>query len=224
MTKPFMALLSIALVLGIALGAAFIGGIVLGKSQAAGTEQAPGLLRPGAGMGGQAASQRGGLAGREGQSGAGQVPRRDPESTAGDQLSTASNGTGTDGQGSQTPGQSTGQPSPRGGQPPAQGTGAQGVPGRGSMGRGVIAGTIESVDGEILTISTLEGPVEVTASPNAKVIRFSEAALEDLSPGLRVRVLRARIPDANDVRADSILIVPEDAQGFFGRRPGPRER
>ena len=47
MTKPFLALLSITLILGVALGGAFVGGIVLGKSQSANGEQTAGPGRAG---------------------------------------------------------------------------------------------------------------------------------------------------------------------------------
>ena len=167
MTKPFLALLSITLILGVALGGAFVGGIVLGKSQSANGEQTAGPGRVSAGLGA-------GFGGQPAESGNG------PQSA------------------------------PRSGQPPVGGPGRSGV-----------AGTIERVDGEKLTITTPQGVITVIAGAEVRIVSFSEGTAEDLSPGSQVRVLGPRTPEG-DVQANSILIVPEEAQGFFGRRPGPR--
>jgi hypothetical protein len=197
MTKPFLALLSITLILGVALGGAFVGGIVLGKSQSANAEQTVGPARLSAGPGAQFGGQRGGQTGRDG-------------------AVAARQGSGPQGQG------------PQGAGSPAQDFPARAEsftdvqrPPVGGPGRGGVAGTIESVDGEKLTITTPRGAITVTAGAEVRIVTFSEATAEDLSPGSQVRVLGPRTPEG-DVQANSILIVPPEAQAFFGRRPGPR--
>ena len=236
MTKPFLALLSIALILGVALGGAFVGGIVLGKSQSANGEQTAGPGRVSAGPGAGFGGQRGGQTGRDGAAAArqGSGPQGPGPQGSGSpaQGFPARGESSTDVQGpadsgriaaGRQEGQASAQPS---GQPAGRGNGPQSAPGSGQRpvggpGRGGVAGTIESVDGEKLTITTPQGAITVTAGAEVRIVSFSEGTAEDLSPGSQVRVLGPRTPEG-DVQANSILIVPEEARGFFGRRPGPR--
>ena len=242
MSKPFLAMLIVALALGVALGGAFVGGVVLGKSQGGDAEQSS---RPELPTGRQSAGQPGdggtgqgrqgfGPPGQRSQGGAG-TAQESQENTGdgagGPRPSGTDNGTDT---GTVRPGQapSGGQAEPRqrqpdgadgGSQGDGQGQGAPGPSGRDGAGGAGIGGTVESVDGERLTITTPQGPVNVVAGAEARIVRFSEAALQDLRPGTQVRVLGAAGADG-DVQAESILIVTDDAREFFGRRPGPRGR
>ena len=236
MTKPFLALLSIALILGVALGGAFVGGIVLGKSQSANGEQTAGPGRVSAGPGAEFGGQRGGQTGRDGAAAARQGSG--PQGQGAQGAASPAQGSPARGESStgvqrqpvpggiaagRQEGQASAQPS---GQPAGRGNGPQSAPGSGQRpvggpGRGGVAGTIESVDGEKLTITTPQGAITVTAGAEVRIVSFSEGTAEDLSPGSQVRVLGPRTPEG-DVQANSILIVPEEARGFFGRRPGPR--
>jgi hypothetical protein len=236
MTKPFLALLSITLILGVALGGAFVGGIVLGKSQSANAEQTVGPARLSAGPGAQFGGQRGGQTGRDraaaarqgsgpqgqGPQGAGS-PAQDSHARAESSTDVRSppvpGGTAAGRQEGQISAQPSGQPAGRGNGP--QSAPGSGQPPVGGPGRGGVAGTIESVDGEKLTITTPRGAITVTAGAEMRIVSFSEGTAEDLSPGSQVRVLGPRTPEG-DVQANSILIVPPEAQAFFGRRPGPR--
>ena len=246
MSNPFLAMLAVALVLGVALGGAFVGGVVLGRSQAGDADQAnrPERLPPSVGTS---------FAGQPGDGGAGQArqgfgPPGQQRPQGGPGTAQGSQGNADDGAGEPNPSDtdggaatgtvrpeqdpSSGQAEPRqeltdGANPGSQGGGqVQGVAGpsgRGSTGGAGIGGTIESVDGERLTITTPQGPVNVVAGAQARIVSFSEAVLQDLSPGIQVRVLGAAVADG-DVQAESILIVTDDARDFFGRRPGPRGR
>ena len=172
MTKPFLALLTIALILGAALGGAFVGGIVLGKSQSANGEQTAGPGRVSAGPGAGFGGQRGGQTGRDGAAAArqGSGPQGQGPQGSGSpaQGSPARAESSTDFQRQPVPGgtaagrqegQASAQPS---GQPSGSGNGPQSAPGSGQPpvggpGRGGVAGTIESVDGEKLTINHSAG-------------------------------------------------------------------
>lgn len=246
MSKPFLALLVVALVLGVALGGAFVGGVALGRSQGGDSEQAnrPEPFAPSAGrqFGGQPGDGGAGQ-GRQGFGPPGQQRPQGGPGTAQESQGNTGDGaggprpSGTDGgtdtgtvRSEQTP--SGGQVEPRQGRPDGansgsqgagQGHGAPGPSGRGSAGGAGIGGTVESVDGERLTITTPQGPVNVVAGAEARIVSFSEATLQDLGPGVQVRILGGVGP-GGDVQAQSILIVTDDAREFFGRRPGPRGR
>ena len=246
MSKPFLAMLAVALVLGVALGGAFVGGVALGRSQGGDGEQANRPERLAPSTGGQSAGQPGDGGTGQGRQGFG--PPGQQRSQGGPGTIQRSQGNAGDGAGGPRPsgtdgGTDTGtvrpeqapsgrQAEPRQGQPDeantvsqggAQGQGAPGPSGRGSTGGAGIGGTIESVDGERLSVTTPQGPVNVVAGTEASIVRFSDATLQDLGPGVQVRILGAAGTDG-DVQAESILIVTDDAGEFFGRRPGPRGR
>ncbi len=246
MSKAFLAMLAVALVLGVTLGGAFVGGVVLGRSQGGDTEQAnrPVQLAPPTGTqsGGQPGDGGAGQGGQgfgsseqrrpQGGPGVDRESRGNPTARAGSQGPSRTNG-GTD-TGTTSPGQgpSSDRAESRQGQPEGantgpqgggQGQGSSGPADRDSTGGSGIGGTIESADGERVTITTSQGQVIVVVGAEARVVSFSEATLNDLSPGLQVRVLGAA-GTGGEVQAESILIVTDDAREFFGRRPGPRGR
>ena len=53
------------------------------------------------------------------------------------------------------------------------------------------------------------------------VRKVVDGSMEDLTQGVQIRVAGAR-DEEGTVKATSITLVPEGAQGFFGRR-GPRQ-
>ena len=209
-------MLFVALVLGIALGGAFVGGIVLGKSQNGDSQQADGPAR----LGPRAGGQSGGPVGDDGASASRQGFRQSPPSTNG--ANAARPGPGAPR--SLPPSQILG--TPAGGQArPGAGDPERdrrsGPEGRGRTGRGFIGGTIESVDAESITIATPRGAVTANLFPSSRIVKFHEAPREELAPGIQVRVAGPRDSEGT-VQADSIMIVTEDDQEFFGSRPGPR--
>ena len=86
--------------------------------------------------------------------------------------------------------------------------------GRGGQ-RGVF-GTIESVEGNQITLQTPQGQVHVTVSPDTTIQRTVEGSMEDLKTGARVRVRGPRGEDGN-VQARAITLVPERADEIFGQ-------
>lgn len=188
MTKIFSLLLTLALVLGGGLGAAFAGGVALGKSQAPNSE-----MPATAGAG-------------DGQRTPGQFNRDRP-------------GQG-DGFGDRSP---SGR---QGFQRESQDGSPDGRPRRGFGGRGGrpgVGGTVTVIEGNQLTITTPEGPVAVRVTPETGFQKISQAALEDVQEGDRVRVV-GRPDDDGVIQARSIMLVPEGVEAFQGRRDSRRSR
>ena len=74
-----------------------------------------------------------------------------------------------------------------------------------------------------MTITTRQGPVNITLGPDTSVIQVVEGSVDDLIKGARVRVMGPRDDDGK-VQARAITLVPEGADGLFGRREHPQER
>ena len=92
-----------------------------------------------------------------------------------------------------------------------QGAGVRG----GFSGRGGLSGTIESIEGNILTINTLQGPLQTTIGEDTVIQQFAQGTLADLQTGARVTVTGERGEDGT-VEASSILLIPEGTEGPFG--------
>ncbi|PKB80630.1 MAG: hypothetical protein BZY88_08235 [SAR202 cluster bacterium Io17-Chloro-G9] len=95
------------------------------------------------------------------------------------------------------------------------GDGARGFPGR--------TGAIQNVDGNTLTISTEAGTVQASIGADTTIRRFAESTLADLVEGMRVTLIGQAGEDGT-VQAISILVVPDDQEGFFGGGFTPRDR
>ena len=211
MTKAFMGLLVAALVLGVALGAAFAGGVALGKSQGGdtGQPQAFGRFQPGEG------AQPGRQFNRQGQDQTAAGARPGGPGQAAGQGS--SNGpAGRPQTGEQQDGQNDGPAFQRGDR---QGAGG------GRSGAAGVFGTIQSVEGAQLTVETRQGETSVAVGPDTRVYRLVEASSEDLQPQAQVRVMGPR-SDEGLVEASSVVLVPEGGQdalfpGGGRRRPSP---
>ena len=89
------------------------------------------------------------------------------------------------------------------------------TPGQALTGRGGLAGTIESVEGNTVTVNTAQGPLQATIGADTTIQTFAEGTLADLQPGLQVTVTGQQAQDGT-VQATSILITPEGAIGFPG--------
>ena len=211
MTKAFMGFLVAALVLGVALGAAFAGGVAFGKSQGddTGQPQAFGRFQQGEG------AQPGGQFNRPGQ---GQPPAGvRPEGSSGRATGQGSSNGPADmpPTGEQRDGRNDGPAFQRG---ERQGAGV-GRPGSPS-----VFGTIQSVEGTQLTVETRQGATNVSVGPDTRVYRLVEASTDDLQPQAQVRATGPR-SDEGLVEAASVVIVPEGGQDALfpggGRRPSP---
>ncbi len=97
------------------------------------------------------------------------------------------------------------------------GGGARGGGGFGgrTAGGGGLSGTLESVDQDVITINTDQGPLPVAIGEDTTIRKTVEVALADLTEGTRVTVLGAR-SESGDVEARSIIIVPEGQDDGFG--------
>ncbi len=211
MTKAFVGFLVAALVLGVALGGAFAGGVAFGKSQGGdtGQPQAFGRFQPGEG------AQPGSQFNRQGQGqrAAGAGPEGSSSRAVGQG---SSNGpAGRPQTGEQRDGQNDG-PAFQRGERQGSGGGRQGSPG--------VFGTIQSVEGAQLTVETRQGATNVAVGPDTRVFWVVEASTDDLHPQAQVRVMGPR-SDEGLVEAASVVIVPEGGQDALfpggGRRPSP---
>ena len=97
--------------------------------------------------------------------------------------------------------------------------------GGGGLGPG-LTGTIDAVDGNVITVDTPQGPLQATVIDETAIQLFSEGSLADLLEGSRVTVIGQREDGA--VAASAVLLLPEEGEGFFGGGnrffgPGPSE-
>ena len=83
----------------------------------------------------------------------------------------------------------------------------------GDFGSG-LTGTIDAVDGNVITVGAAQGPLLATVTDETTIQTFAEGTLEDLLQGVRVTVIGHR--EEGTVEASSILLLPDDGQGFFG--------
>ena len=95
--------------------------------------------------------------------------------------------------------------------------GGQGGFGPGGFGGAQAAGTIESIDGNTITVATELSTVTAALSENTNVSITSVLEPEELTENAQVVVVSERVEGSNLAR--SITIVPE-GQGAFGRGQG----
>ena len=76
-------------------------------------------------------------------------------------------------------------------------------------------GTIESIEGDTLTINTQRGPLQADVGPETTILIFADGTLADLEPGMQVSVISERADDGS-VIATSITLRPEGGGGFGG--------
>ncbi len=77
-----------------------------------------------------------------------------------------------------------------------------------------LTGTIDALDGNVITVDTPQGPLQATTTDETAIQLFSEGSLADLLEGLRATVIGHRKDGA--VEASAILLLPEEGEGFFG--------
>ena len=82
-----------------------------------------------------------------------------------------------------------------------------------------LTGTIETIEGDTLTIDTPRGPLQADVGPETTIQIFAEGTLADLEAGMRVTVISERAEDGS-VIATSITVRPAGdggfGDGFFG--------
>ena len=88
--------------------------------------------------------------------------------------------------------------------------------GRGRItGRGGLTGTIERVDGDSVTVNTVQGVLRVTIGSDTTVQTTVELLPEELEEGSRVAINSARDGDGV-LQATTIVLIPEGTDGFGG--------
>ena len=118
-------------------------------------------------------------------------------------------------------------------QPSGQFGGAQGGPGpfrqrpggqgpdrfgAGGLQGGGLFGTVEQIEGNQITVSTAQGELRAIITAETVIQTLTEGLISDLESGMRVTIVGQRSEDGS-IMAGSILIIPGDTPGFFGRGP-----
>jgi hypothetical protein len=88
----------------------------------------------------------------------------------------------------------------------------------GGFGGGTI-GTIKTIDGNMLTISTAEDVTTVNLSDDTLIQQMQSISLADLAVGMRVRISGERDKDGN-LTAVQIMIINDDLPGAANPYPG----
>ena len=224
MTKSFVVVAAIFVLVGGSIGGAFTGGVILGRNQAESEAPAAASFVPPQDFSGQVAAS---------QQFADQIPLDDdgnPDFTALRQMAQA---------------QGRGLPTPPGRTPTAS-TDADLVPpastdngdnnddaeatesadgqptfagfgrGLGFLGGGATFGTIDSIGEGVVVINTPQGPVEAAISSETVIQVFSAGELSDLAEGMSVTVMGQEDAESGKLEAASIIASPEGAGGFPG--------
>ncbi len=104
--------------------------------------------------------------------------------------------------------------------------------GPGGFGDGAgLTGTIESVDGNEVTVNTPQGPLPVSVVDSTTIQMLTQSTLEELETGLQVTVVGEQRDDGT-ITASAIIVSPQGLDGFgrgagfsqgdgAGRRPNP---
>ena len=226
MSKSFLILLVLVLILGVGLGGSFVGGVALGRSQQAESNDSPSphlgtsdqLRGGGPGADGPGQGRRGQQGNARNNGEAGGQAAASPDTTdenaqnaAGPPASAPPDGADRDAQVSSPDGS------------PVRSDNAD-APGPGSRASsptgGGLTGTIQQLDGGALTVTTPQGEAQVIVAGSTKIHQVVPATGEDLSAGETVRVIGQRGDDGT-IEAQSIIIIPEEAANLFsasGRR------
>ena len=82
----------------------------------------------------------------------------------------------------------------------------------GLLGKGGTVGTVEKVEGNVITLNTREGAVHVLIADDTSIQKMGEGTLSDISPGENITVSGERKEDGS-IEATNIFITPS-----FGAR------
>ncbi len=209
MTKSFMMMLTVFVVLGVSFGGTFIGGLALGKSQGNDSSADSSPLRPAASLQQQGSDQ----------SGQGfQRANASPEELARLREQFQSGELGPDDLAQIRQRFQSGEVSPDDLSQIRQRFG------QGFGGRGALTGSVNQVEGNTVTVETAQGAQQATINDETVIQRFAVAELEDLQAGAQVAVI-GQLGEDGLVVARLIYITPEGAASFFdgsffsGERP-----
>lgn len=77
----------------------------------------------------------------------------------------------------------------------------------GLMGRGGTVGTVEKVEGNIITVNTPQGSVSVLVADDTPIQKMGEGTIADISPGENITVSGEQKEDGS-IQATNIFITP----------------
>ena len=227
MTKSFVVLAGIFILVGGSIGGAFVGGMIVGENRAESEAPATAQLTLPGGQAGQAASLR---------QFAEQIPLDDegnPDFAALRQMAQA---------------QERGLPTPPGRTPTAStdadleetvsitnteeadedGGDDSTLPrfgrGLGLVGGGATFGTIESIDDGIVVVNTPQGTVEAAIGSETVIQVFATGELVDLQEGMSVTVMGQYDAESGKLDAATVIAAPEGAGAFPGLGGGFQTR
>ena len=204
MTKSFLVIAAIFVIVGGSIGGAFTGGVILGRNQAEGEAPVTAQFTQSGGQVGQTAAI---------QQFADQIPLDEdgnPDFAALRQRAQAQGG---------------GLPTPPGRIPTAsaaadsnaEATESAGFGrGLGLFGGGATFGTIDSIGDGVVIIDTPQGPVEASISSETVIQVFAAGELGDLIQGMSVTVMGQEDAESGRLEAVSIIASPEGAGAFPG--------
>ncbi len=103
--------------------------------------------------------------------------------------------------------------------------GAGGFPfGGGELAARALTGNIESIDGNVITVNTPQGPLQATLSEDTGIQVFSQGTPQDLEVGQQV-VIRGERNEEGVIQATDVMVTPEGdlfGGGFLGAGGGRR--
>ena len=96
--------------------------------------------------------------------------------------------------------------------------------GGGELAARALTGDIESIDGNVITVNTPQGPLQATLSEDTGIQVFSQGTPQDLEIGQQV-IIRGERNDEGIMEATDVLVTPEGdlfGGGFLGAGGGRR--
>ena len=226
MTKSFVVVAAIFILVGGSIGGAFTGGVILGRNQAESEAPAAANFVPPQDFAGQRAAN---------QQFADQIPLDDdgnPDFAALRQMAqaqgrglptppgqtpTASAAADSDDSDSEAPASTDNYDDAEATESADRQPGFAGFGrGLGLFGGGATFGTIDSIGEVVVVIKTPQGLVEATISSETVIQVFSTGELGDLTEGMSVTVMGQEDAATGKLEAASIIASPEGAGGFPG--------
>ena len=221
MTKSFVVLAGIFILVGASIGGAFTGGMILGKSQAENETPAASNLVPPQGSNDQAAAMRQAMSqiplGEDGNPDFAAL--RQMAQSQGRELPTPPGRTPTASMDADTDESDSGAniaDAEQGGEDARTSFPGFGRGSFGPFGGGATFGAIESIGDGVVVITTPQGTVEVAIGSETAIQVFSTGALDDLKEGMTVTVTGEFDPESGKLEAASIIAAPEGAAAFPG--------
>ena len=214
MTKSFVVVAAIFILVGGSIGGAFTGGVILGRNQAESEAPAAANFVPPEGFSSDQAAALRQMAGQLSQAGG-----ASQSVSATSVRNTGATGNRT----SQSVASDASQEAPVSADNAGATAGGDGQTGFAGFGRGLgvfgggaTFGTIDSIGEGVVVINTPQGPVEAAISSETVIQVFIDGEVGDLEEGMSVTVMGQEDAESGKLEAASIIASPEGAGGFPG--------